>query len=226
MSLATEDSDLSSDPRISTSDKHGARQVVGTARRGDHETAKITVCIIFVSLLWAWGIAACGSPPSQESSVTELQVITVGVPRGTLDPAISIPLVASDAVLGALTPEPTLPSVGAAPSQPASTARQQPMARTPTPEPTLTIMRVSSPLRRGSGAFATAASMPNASCRALFTSPPGSGARASQVLDTKLVDPDGSVAWIWTIHLDSAPGRGIVTVQCGGLTATAPILIQ
>jgi hypothetical protein len=76
----------------------------------------------------------------------------------------------------------------------------------------------------GGGASATVQTSAGASCSISYMTPAGTKS-AAQGLSTKTAGADGTVSWTWNIGGSTKPGRGTVTVTCGGASASAPITI-
>jgi hypothetical protein len=192
----------------------------------------LAICLLGGSLL----LACKADAPANSTDLTELAVITVGLPPPAVAPTTvlfinSIDPVVTDSMQPgqAATPRPASSSslshnsVREAVISGAQDAANLPRV-TPTPEPKLTVTRLSSPTRRGAGAYVTVISTPNAICHGIYTPPPGPN-NASLVLEAKTADASGSVAWIWTIYQGTTAGQGQVKVVCGPLTATVAIVV-
>lgn len=73
-------------------------------------------------------------------------------------------------------------------------------------------LTVSSPVRRGRIATASATTAPNAMCTIVATYP--SAPVAAGGLEAKGADGSGSVSWSWTIGADAPVGESSVDVSC------------
>lgn len=74
-------------------------------------------------------------------------------------------------------------------------------------------LTVTSPVRRGRTAIATATTASNAMCTIAVTY--ASGPSTAEGLGPKNTDGAGGASWSWTVGADTSPGSWTVEVSCG-----------
>ena len=92
-----------------------------------------------------------------------------------------------------------------------------------TPGPALEILSVTSPVRAGETAQVVARTIPSAPCslKVLYRS----ALRTEEGLGLRTAEPDGRVAWRWTVPRDAPVGVGTVTVTCAGISRMAALTV-
>jgi hypothetical protein len=113
----------------------------------------------------------------------------------------------------------------------ASSATDAQTTGTPTTAPTVAptpenlTLKVSTPVARSGDATALATGIdPGVNCAISYRTPSGVASTAKG-LEPQTASARGSASWLWNIGPSTTPGEGLVTVQCGEETATAPIVI-
>ena len=122
-----------------------------------------------------------------------------------------------------LCPAPVTPTLTAT-STPTATLTPMP---TPTLTPTLPWVTITDVVASAPGGLArvTAETLPGAFCSIAYVTPAGTTSEADG-LEPQTASGDGNVSWSWTISANTRSGIGTVTVNCGGVTDSAPITID
>jgi hypothetical protein len=85
-------------------------------------------------------------------------------------------------------------------------------------------LSVSSPVSRGATATATVTDAPGVTCTISYRTPSGAVSEAAG-LGNATTDANGRASWSWAIGGSTNPGTGTVTVRCGTVSRSVPIVI-
>jgi len=139
------------------------------------------------------------------------------------------PVVITRAATSMATPRPAETATSTATATLAPSPIEAPTQARPSPSPapaiTIELIRLTSPITRGSDASLQVRTTPGARCLLSYVTPAGKSSEA-QGLGPTVADGNGICAWTWRIGANTTPGRGRLQVSVDGVGQGYEIEIQ